>query len=329
MNHELSPFDGAVFWAVIGQTSAIAPAKPVLPNVTLSHAIEAVVESKRQCGRRPKYVHRLGKYLTMFARGRESIPLAHVTLELLEDWFTTRNEKPVCRSSNIGLFSALLSFGVRKGWISDNPARRLEKPFVDRKPPKILSVHEAKKVLQLAFQYGHHMPPKRGRWLAYVILGAFVGLRPTEILRTTWGSYRPDDGLWIVDAEASKTRRRRVIRLEPNAILWLNLAKSMSRLEGYNFIGCRRFNRAIAKKLRLPGWPQDYLRHSAASYLLAKHRNAGLVAGLLGNSASILTTHYMELVSPRECEAYWNLTPEAVLSPIAIGRLKFQGIWKD
>lgn len=71
----------------------------------------------------------------------------------------------------------------------------------------------------------------------------------------------------------------------------------------------RRFIRAARSHLGFAAWPQDVLRHSAASYMLAFHRDAGRVAYWLGNSPTILMRHYCELVPAEEAERFWKIRP--------------------
>jgi integrase len=59
-------------------------------------------------------------------------------------------------------------------------------------------------------------------------------------------------------------------------------------------------------------WPDNALRHSFASYHLAKCNDAALTALQLGHHDSCVTfAHYRELVKPREAERYWNIRPAA------------------
>jgi hypothetical protein len=59
-------------------------------------------------------------------------------------------------------------------------------------------------------------------------------------------------------------------------------------------------------------WPQNGLRHSFASYHLAKHQNAAELALQMGHtSTKLIFSAYIELVSPEEAEKYWNIRPKA------------------
>jgi hypothetical protein len=52
------------------------------------------------------------------------------------------------------------------------------------------------------------------------------------------------------------------------------------------------------------------MRHSAASYHLAAHRNETLTQAMLGHeSGKMLFAHYRELVKPKDAERYWQIMP--------------------
>ena len=71
----------------------------------------------------------------------------------------------------------------------------------------------------------------------------------------------------------------------------------------------RRYLDHAERLLGFETWPQDCLRHTAASFMIAQHRDAGFVADCLGNSPGILLRHYRELVSAEDCAAFWSISP--------------------
>lgn len=62
-------------------------------------------------------------------------------------------------------------------------------------------------------------------------------------------------------------------------------------------------------QLELKAWPQDVLRHTAASHWLALRRDAAAVALELGTSVEILMRHYRELVPDAQAAAFWAVLP--------------------
>src|SRR4051812_42438623 len=72
---------------VAGQTTP-APSTPrLVSKITLGDSIHELLKAKEVSKRRPRYLKSLKQYLNIFARGRESMPLADVTVELVEQWF--------------------------------------------------------------------------------------------------------------------------------------------------------------------------------------------------------------------------------------------------
>ena len=58
---------------------------------------------------------------------------------------------------------------------------RLERPSVERKPPRILRPEEVIKLLA-------RVREKRPKALAWFVLGLFAGIRPDEVSALTWSS---------------------------------------------------------------------------------------------------------------------------------------------
>jgi integrase len=140
----------------------------------------------------------------------------------------------------------------------------------------------------------------------YLILGMYAGIRPEELMRLDWSAVDLVTKTVKVDG---KTRRRRIVPLEPKAV---NLLASFPLRTGpiatsYSIV--RRIKHKAAAILGFKDWPHDVLRHTAASYLLALYGDAGKVSTMLGNSSAILLTHYHEPVSKADCERFWA-TPQ-------------------
>lgn len=266
--------------------------------VTLEQAINRLIVAKRLANCRPRYVKSLELYLKQFATGREKEPLASFDVHAIESWMASRNEALTTRASNIGRLSALFSFGERRGWVVRNPCRQLERVHIDQQPPRILSVEQCERLMRWA-QF--HRPGA----LAFLSLALFAGVRPEETERINWNAY--SDGKVVIDAAASKVRRRRVVDLHKTADEWVKASKSAPL--PITRITRKRILQQARQVLGMDAWPQDVLRHTAASFLMAIHRDAGLVADWLGNSPSILLRHYRQLVTDSDAEAFWAIRP--------------------
>src|SRR6185437_8565406 len=105
----------------------------------LSQAISETIASRHGLNRRKDYVHGLELYLNAFARGRESMPVHQFGPKQIEAWFNSRNEAATTRNSNLGRLSALFGHCWRKGYIAENPCKRVEAASVDKHTPTTLN----------------------------------------------------------------------------------------------------------------------------------------------------------------------------------------------
>lgn len=194
--------------------------------------------------------------------------------------------------------SALFAFARRRGYVEINPIERIDRVRLERSPPRILTPDESVALLIAARRVAPEMLPS-------ILLGLYAGIRPAELDRLTWECVDVGHRIVRIDAAASKVRRRRIVELHPKAAAaLLPLASSSGSIVPRQK---RRRRRRIEAVMGWERWPHDLLRHTAASYLLALHRDAGKVAMMLGNSPSILLNHYHELVSPEDCAEFWKL----------------------
>ncbi len=266
-----------------------------LAATMLADAIAQLIEAKRSAGCRPAYVTNLRQCLEAFANGRESQSVATVTAADVEEWLKLKGGTQHTRAMWRSRLSTLFGWCVRRQYAERNPVSQVDAVRIDYQPPRILTVDECRALL--AVVTAHHW-----RALPWFVLGLFAGLRPSEADRIGWESVNLEAGTITVDAAASKVRRRRIVSLEPVAVAW------MRKAEGAQMpvpVGTRRRAlRAVRDRMGWEEWPADILRHTAASYLLAHHQDAGRVALNLGNSPGILLRHYRQLVT-REDAARW------------------------
>ncbi len=181
---------------------------------------------------------------------------------------------------------------VKREYCKKNPMELVDKATVSTKPIEIFTVDQTRELLQAAKK----VDPKL---LPYFCLGLFAGIRTAELARLTWD----DVGETHVEikAENAKTRARRIIDLQPNLKEWLKLGGDLTS------VNLRRRMTRIKSHLSFK-WPKNGMRHSFASYLLAKTKNADLVAHQLGHgSTQMLFQHYRELVTEEAGKKYFEI----------------------
>jgi integrase len=197
-----------------------------------------------------------------------------------------------------------------------NPLDALELPQVLLKPPAIFTVEQTISFLRAVVEN----PDLELR--AYVSIGLFAGLRPTEMTRLEWSHVRLSERVILVNADASKTSQKRFVDISDNLLAWLTpIVKESGPLAPRSLsVRVREAWRKTKdyERGKIETWPQDGMRHSYASYHLAQHKNAPLTSLQMGHtSPQMLFNHYRNLVLAADAERYWNITPDEVARQVA------------
>ena len=322
----------------VSQLIAATPAKAARPVVTLGQLVAETIATARAQNVRPRYLDQLSYVLCRFVKGRETLPITAITLDVIEQWLASqkgRNNGKASPATIRGLknrIGAMFSEAERKQYIlpHGNPMRRVLTPKVDPGEIIFLKVIEAHHLLWVCRVTDLEFLP-------YLTIGMFAGVRPEELEKLPWRVFDLERGIIVIDEFVSKVRQRRLVEMEPLLIEWLKwwfttLAGKWptayvvpidgDRKTRVALIQTSRWVRRHRRKLYLRAGVKpasDILRKTAATYLMAKHENENKVSLLLGNSPTILFRHYRGLVRREENEAFWALTPSVVKNePIAL-----------
>lgn len=269
--------------------------------------MEEFLTYKERKNRRPEYLKTLKSFLSRFTR-EMPYSIEEISAERIESWLCKDRHKPSTQCAAMGRLSSFFSYCERRQYVMANPMRRLERPTIERNPPAILSPEHAAKFLRAALEIHPEI-------LGYAALGMFTGIRPSELVRMDWAAVDITPrtmkdlvgyGVANVSAAASKVRYRRIVPIHPTALEWLKLCKCDGPI-----VKQSRTHPYTARLATKAGfcWSPDILRHTCASYQVALYEDAGRVAHWLGNSKSILLTHYYQLVSAEDCAAFWSIAP--------------------
>lgn len=272
----------------------------------LETAIAELLDSKRAAKRRDIYLTQLKHCLTLFARGREKTAVSAITAGDVENWINGRTDAAQTKLSNLTRLSTLFEFCWRRGYVTENLIRRVERPSLELEAPQVLTPRQSARAIVWTVK---HKPD----FLAWLALTLFVGLRPmSEADTVKWEHIDLDNRRIKIAAAGTKTRRHRIIDLTliPAAAEWLDLARKLDSRLPFPLSTRLRYVWRLREAIGLKTWPQDILRHTAASNLLAHHQDAGLVAHLLGNSAGTLLRRYKALIVKEDAARFFAMLPK-------------------
>ena len=270
--------------------------------------VAELLASKRADGLSKRYIETLRSHLHRFAAVFHK-PIELVTTAEIEQWLRDQNLGGRARNNIRGSVITLFHFAQKQGYL--RKGERTEADDVASAKDRggaigILTPADLALVLARA--------PERVR--LFIALGAFTGMRSSEILRLEWRDVNIERRFITVAAEKAKTATRRLVPIHPNLFQWLGAGNQRS---GRMFRTQRDADRAISYAKRLGvDWPNNALRHSYATYRLALTADAARVALEMGNSPQKLMTNYRELADESEAAAWFNILPEKPANVISV-----------
>lgn len=266
---------------------------PSLPSPAplLVEAVNEFLLAKARAGRSERYLRQLRVSLRSLLAGRARVPLDQVGPTELDRWLDSQGWAPRTRRGYLSDASTLFAWCIRRGYLATNPARAVELPQSAGRAPEIHTPDQVAAVL--AHAAARDLGAARLLAVRY-----FAGVRSAEALRLV----EPDlAGGWVrVEAAKAKTRRRRLVRIEPVLAAWL-------RLPGELPVSDKRMRAALAN---VPApWPPNVTRHTWVSYRLAATGSAAATALEAGHAEAVLFAHYRELATPEAAARFWQLYP--------------------
>ena len=133
-----------------------------------------------------------------------------------------------------------------------------------------------------------------------------------EIAKHKPSAVNLETGFITISPEVSKVREPRKIEIQPNLAAWLRaypLEKAPIIVRNF-----KKRRRLFRDRFNLS---HDVLRHTFISMFVAKFRSIGEAAIQAGNSEAIIKSHYLDVKTKEEAEAFFGIMPKRTLQPLA------------
>lgn len=267
--------------------------------------------------------YRLGSFADDFQRN-----LSAVAGSEMQDWLHGLKLGPQSYLNFRTVIGTLFKFAKRRGYLArdNDEAERIEKVDGNGGEITIYSPAELQRLIKAA--------PRS--FLPCLVIGAFAGLRSSEIERLEWKDVDlKRKFIKVLGARKRGTPSRRVVPIADCLAVWLD---DHARASGKVWTGTHdefydaQQATAMATKYphhtikpvsekppiidsgaKLEGevleWKHNALRHSFISYRLAEVQNVNQVALEAGNSATTIDAHYKELVTPEQAREWFGVRP--------------------
>jgi integrase len=284
---------------------------------TVAEVVAELLASKE--GRREKNtVDDLRARLTTFADAFQ-VEIASVTTPDVQRWLDGLKVSERHRFNFWSKANQLFRFAERRGYIPkhSNPVADTERPEPKRSAVTIYTPAEIVRLLNAAAE----------DFLPCIALGAFAGLRASEIQRLNWSDVNLARGFIMASAMKRGTPSRRRVDILPNLRQWLEPYANRTGLvwkdTEEHFSDAQQETIAKANendKQPALKWKHNALRHSFISCRLAELQDAARVALEAGNSASEIHKSYREPVAKEDAKAWFAVVPERPKNVVSMGR---------
>jgi integrase len=292
----LQPYGRSITNAVDHYLAHLAQVQRTCTVDELSAEYQAV---KKTDGAKSSYRLDMRYRLSHFAADFGQRKVADISGREIGEWLRGLNQAAQSRNNYRTVLRAVFDFALLQGYATGNPFDKIKPVKVERGPPPILTPAQMRAILEKS--------PRD--YVAFFAVGAFAGLRTSELLRLDWSEV--DLGRRLVKVSTESKTGRRNVKISDNLAAWLApLAQPSGRI--ITSRNCR-FARAFAVTAAgLAEWPDNGLRHSYASYFLEQFKDAPRLAVELGHTnPTMLYKHYREVVLPEDAAQWWQIAPPA------------------
>src|SRR5262245_1024899 len=278
-----------------------------IPQRRVGEVIDELLIAKEHDGLSPRYVYALKSDLTRFKNSFQT-NIGSLTSAVIEDWLLAQKVGARTRNNLRTSIVTLFHFARSRGYLPKG------------QPTEADDVRRAK---DRGGKVGILTPKQLASLISkapadirlYLAVGAFTGMRTSEVVKLDFNEINFERGHITVAAEKSKTATRRLVPILPNLAQWLNPYRSRKgKVVKYSV---ERRTIVFAKGQGI-AWPHNCLRHSYASYRLAAIADTARVALEMGNSPQKLMTNYRELADEHDAAAWFAIAPKRPKNVVAM-----------
>jgi len=278
--------------------------KRQIPRKLFLEVVQEFLDDLKRKGR--SYRHwsdchaRLGKAAKAFKGG-----ILDITTSNLEAWLDIIKARGRNRNNYRGTFTTFFSFARKRGYLPRNAPTEAEYITLATDRGSLIRIYVPEQIGDIL----HRLPD---RWVPFVAIGAFAGLRAAEIHRLEWADINLEEGHIVVDRHKDKTGRRRIVPVQPNLKAWLlpyaNKSGWVCPHYSHDSTSLIEFAKAF-KKTGVVSVHNGF-RHSYASHRLAIVKSVDQVGLEMNTSPRKFFQNYRELVTEKIALAYFGVLPD-------------------
>ncbi|HIF09349.1 MAG TPA: hypothetical protein EYQ81_05535, partial [Sneathiellales bacterium] len=266
-----------------------------MPSVSVKKAAQDIINHTEK----DLYQKLLKAHLPPFAEAF-NCNLKSVTAPDINQYLKDLKLAPRTKKNVRDCIRALMRHSVKQGWLPKDHDVMDDVTTFSKSVTGEIEVFTHAEMSAILTAADEHLIP-------FLTIGAFGGMRNSEIGRLDWNQIDLAGGFIEVKAGQAKTRSRRLIPILDNLKAWLT---PLARREGP--VAVRKMDNQYQRLSKASGveWKRNVLRHSFISYRIALIHDINQVANECGNSPEVIHTNYREVVRPAEAKKWFAISPD-------------------
>ena len=272
-------------------------AKIQRPDISVSDAVIAFLDAKDRAGMSDRYVTECRLVLKKF-QDAFRCNIAGITTSDLAAYIDRLKLGPRSKNNHRQTIVALFSFARRRGYLDRDKKTEAEHLEPGKEPSLQIQFYKPQEAARV-------IANSQGLGRLAVGLGAFAGLRSSEMMRLAWKHIGPK--YITINADSAKTADRRLVPILPPLA---KILASIKNKEGkvFDYKKPSDFSRFLLGTIEAAGIDSidNGLRHSFCTYRLAAVQSAAQVALEMGNSSKVIFKNYRELATPEEADIWFS-----------------------
>jgi len=274
---------------------------------TVADAVRDYVVDAGSRGLRKTTLKDMRFHLDGFVKTHGHMLVTEITRETAQNFIAGIKGAPATKRLYRRYCHGLFSFCEDRELVPEgqNPFRQRRgqgKLRQDGKVPAFFAVADVQKMMRFAEQEVPEMVPA-------LALGFFAGLRTTELRQIEWSAVKFDQKIVTVSPSIAKSRSVRNVEMSDGLIAWLLPYRKESGCIAPQDRAWWTAQEAIARRSGAK-WIKNGMRHSFATYHVAKYGNPAKTSYELGhNSPELLFRHYRGLATAQDAAKFWQIAP--------------------
>ena len=285
-------------------------------DITVQALVNSFLKDSKASDVRPRTLQNYTHMLNDFSNAFGKLSVKTISHTDIDKYLLAWSDKLTSRKRRLSAISIFFNYLIKNGIVESNPTKKCERIKVrDRKAPEIWNEIEVVQMLQYASflflpvmdarPYDNKYPDALELYLA---IGFYSGIRPQEILRLKWKDINFKNKTIHISSDVAKERKPRIVEIYDVLLEFLRCKQNNYALDKSSNViplSSKQLTRRTNKLMKALGlnWKQDAMRHTFATYHMAKY-GIDKTRRILGHSTNnIMFDFYIGLSENLEKEA--------------------------